>query len=183
MESKTEDIEYKRHIPTPDTKNGMYQEDWFGNFRIVVGEEKSCWQDIYDGVASLNIGGELFIGVSPHWGNILPSRCVLKIQKADENGDTDFYKFKIVDLCQDIVLNNIEIADILKEKVYEEDYTFFVKTTKIDEFVKIKIIEISLLGGDKPDRILSEEEVKDFLIDIFDSFDYDVINTKENKIN
>ena len=101
-----------------------------------------------------------------------------RFQKADESGDTDFYKFKIVDLRQDIVLNNIEIANFLKEKVYEEDYKFFVKTTKIDGFIKIKIIEISLIYSGNPDRILSEEEVTDFLIDIFDLFDYDVIDIK-----
>ena len=82
MEQKTENIGFRRHVPTTETKNDMYQEDWFGNFRIVVGDKKSCWEDIYDGIASLNVDGELFIGVSPHWGNILPSRCVLKISKS-----------------------------------------------------------------------------------------------------
>lgn len=185
MGSKTEEEEheYERHVPTPETKNCMYQEDWFGNFRILVGEEESDWQDIHDGIASLKIGGDLFVGVSSYWGNILPSRCVLKVQKADESGETDFYKFKIVDLCQDIVLDNIEIADLLREQTFEEDYAFFVKTTKIDGFVKIKIIQIAQFGSEESDKILNEEDVTDFLIDVFDSYDYDVFDIKENKIN
>lgn len=183
MESKTEDEMQGRHVPTPETKDGMYQEDRFGNFRIVVREEESKWIDRWNGVASLTIDGELFIGVSPHLGDVLPSKCVLKVQKADENGDTNFYKFKIADLCQDIVLDSGQVADILREHVYEEDYTFFVKDTKRDGFVKIKIIQIAPFGSEEPDTVLKEEEVTDFLIDVFDSSDYDVIDIKENKIN
>lgn len=188
MELKTEDVKYEeiehgRHVPTAETKNSMYQEDLFGNFRIIVGEEESSWQDTYDGIASLKIDGDLFIGVSQYWGNVLPSRCVLKVKTVDENGDTDFYKFKVVNLCQDIVLDNIEVADLLIEKTYTEDHTIFVKTTKRNGFVKIKIIQIAPFGSDEPDKILNEEEVTDFIIDTFNSCDYDVIDIKENKIN
>lgn len=181
MESKTEDIMCGRYVPTPETKDGMYQEDKFGNFRIVVREEESKWVD--SGIASLVIDGELFIGVSSHLGDSLPSKCVLKVQKADENGDTNFYKFKVADLCQDIILDCGQVADILRENMYEEDYAFFVKDTKRNGFVKIKIIQIFPFGSEEPDIVLNEVEVTDFLIDSFDSCDYDVIDIKENKIN
>ena len=173
------------YIPTPETKSNAYQEDKFGNFRIVVREEESDWIDTYDGIASLKIDGELFIGVSPYWGDILPSGCVLKIQKADEDGDTDFYSFKISDLYQDIVLDSTKIEDLLRESgsYVEGDYNFSVKHSKREGFVKIRIIEFAVPGREGQDKTLNEEEVKDFLIDTFDPCNYDVIDIQENKIN
>jgi len=189
MESKTEDKkfehEYGIHVPKPGTKDDAYQEDCFGNFRIMVRGEDSNWVEKPDGIASLKIDGDLFIGVSPHWENILPSKCVLKVQKADENGDTDFYEFIIVNLCQDFILDSIMVEDLLREnELYVEgDYSFNVKPSKREGFVKIKIVELAALGRYESDKTLNEEEVTDFLIDTFDSCSYDVIDTRENKIN
>lgn len=49
----------------------------------------------------LDIDGERYIGVSPFHSNELPVRCVLRVEEVDEDGDANFYKFKIVDLIAD----------------------------------------------------------------------------------
>lgn len=168
-----------RYIPMQECICEGFQTDRFGNFRTVVGDERSKWVS-YQQVATLNIEDDIYIGVSKFFEGSIPTEYVLKVKKVDIDGDTDFHMFKVADLDQDLVLDSGQIEDLLREnETYSEDYIFYVGPTTEMGFLKIKITEIDPAGSFKPDKLLNVSEVTDFVIDAFSSSEYDIFDTKK----
>ncbi len=168
----------KRHVPVFTSGDGTYQEDEFGNFRIIVKGQKSDWEDLYDGIAHINVDGELYIGVSSFWGDTMPSNCALKVQRVDEEGEEGFYKFRFTDRIIDEIIGQRNLEDILREPMTEnQDYGFVVKETNIKDFIKVKITDLST------GKFLSREDVDKYLYNAFSSVEFDVIDEKGKKIN
>lgn len=168
-------------VPTQETENEPFQVDKYRNFRIVVKGRIGYWTSS-DKIASIVVDGVTYIGVSDRFKDILPVGRILKIEEVDEDGETGFYQFKIAGIVEDRILDEDDVLDILRDPMYDEDYNITVKAARRKDFVKIRIVEFAPLGI-KPDIVLGEEEVIDFLIDAFDPFETDVYNTKGDIIN
>lgn len=168
----------KRHVPAFTSEDGTYQEDEFRNFRIIVKGVESDWKDLYDGIAHLEVDGELYIGVSSFWGNTIPSRCALKVQKVDEEGEEGFYKYRFTDRIIDEIIGPKDLEDILRDPIAEnQDYGFIAKDTKIKDFIKLRITDLST------GKSLNREEVNEYIYEAFSSIEFDVIDEKGKKIN
>ena len=169
------------YSPTPETKNKAFQEDSHGNFRITVKEEFSEWKGHHE-IAILKVEGQTYIGVADSYDGDLPKECVLRLEIVDEEGDSNFYKFKIIDLVEDKVLYAEDVEEIILESLFEGDeYAFNIKQSKIKDFVKIAITEF----GDDPlqSYIMTKEDVEEFLKKALPDEDYDIINEDGEKIN
>lgn len=184
MVAKTNDHDQTRlgeYVPTPDTTNKSFQEDSHGNFRIFVEGKFSQWQK-YNEIAFLKVEDRAYIGVTDFYRDYLPKRCALKVEVVDEDGETNFYKFKIIDLMADTVLDKDDVEDLLREPSFaEEDYTFNIKESKLKDFVKIAITdfrELPLMG-----RIMTKEDVEEYLKDTLLSEEFEVVNEDGEKIN
>ena len=158
--------------------------DDYGNFRIAInsskGQIESDWVT-YEEIATINIGNGLFIGVSDHYNGRLPTERLLRVEEIDEDGESNFYKFKIADLVEDRVLCPKEIDEILRDPPFDvEEYGFVVVSSSRKDFVKVKIIQFG--NTDEQDRCLSKEEVVDYIIDTFPAVDFDVYNEENNII-
>ena len=55
-----------------------FEMDHLGNFIIEVDGHKSNPAG-YNGIASVNVAGKTYIGVSDYYGGILPTECVVEI--------------------------------------------------------------------------------------------------------
>lgn len=167
METKKVDDENIKgyHVPSPETENKPFQEDVCRNFRIVVKGKASDWVDCYDEIATLDIDGVKYIGVSP-FHNELPVRCVLKIEEVDEDGESGFIKVKISTIEGDI-LGEDDIKDLLGEILDPQDYTYVVHnaSTDVRGIVKIKISQINYRGLEEIVSLdtLEPIDVKDLL--------------------
>lgn len=171
--------------PTPETTDRPFQVDKYGHHRIMVRGKSSEWYKHYQ-FATLKVDDQIYIGVPRIHSGDLPKECVLRVEKVDEDGESNFYQFKIIDIEQSPatrVLERHEIFDIIYDPVYGDDYNVVVKESKCKDFVKIRIIEIAPFGSKEPDKILDEEAVKDFIIDAFDPYQVDIYNTEEELIN
>lgn len=171
--------------PTPETADRPFQVDKYGHYRITVKGKSSEWYNHYQ-LATLKVDDQIYIGVSSSHDGDLPKECVLKVEKVDEDGEANFYQFKIVDIelsPATRVLDRYDVFDIIYDPVYGDDYNVIVKESKRKNFVKIMIIEIAPFGSKEPDKILDEKAVKDFIIDAFDLYQVDIYNTEEELIN
>ena len=161
------------YSPIPETKNKAFQEDSHGNFRITVNGKFSEWKR-HNEIAILNMEGQTYIGVTDFYNGDLPKGCALRVEVVDEEGDANFYKFKIIDLVEDVVLDSDDVEDILLEPLFEGDeYAFNVKQSKMKDFVKIMIIEFDM----------TKEDVEEYLRNALPAEDYDIINEDGEKIN
>ena len=169
------------YVPTPETANKSFQEDSHGNFRIFVEGKLSEWKK-YNQIAFLKVEDRAYIGVADFYRDYLPKRCALKVEVVDEDGEANFYKFKIIDLIADAVLDKDDIEDLLREPSFaEEEYAFNIKESKLKDYVKIAITEFrefSLM-----ENIMTKEEVEDYLKDTLPSEEFEVINEYGEKIN
>lgn len=129
--------ELKRFVPTLETEGKDFQMDDFGNFRIVVDTNKgkimSDWA-LYQGITTIDTGTGLYIAVTDYFKGYLPTECVLKVTKLDEEekvekaGDDGFVKIKIVDkLTDDKILNKKEIEDMLNTVLKECEFDLKVE--------------------------------------------------------
>jgi hypothetical protein len=73
----------RRWIPCKETENKGFQMDDYGNMRIVVDGKEGNWST-YQSIASLEIDGQHYIGVSQFYAGCLPHECVLKVEKVSE---------------------------------------------------------------------------------------------------
>lgn len=182
MEEKNNDqIKLGEYIPTFETKDKAFQEDAQRNFRIVVEGKSSEWKRRGD-IAILNVHGRMYIGVSDLYHEDLPKKCALKVDVVDEDGDTDFYKFKIIDLIAETILGRDDVEDILRDPLFAEDeYRFDVRDSKLKGFIKIMISE----RGDPSLswRVNSKKEVEDYLNNVFVPEEFEVINEDGEQIN
>ena len=182
MVTKTVDqMKLGEYIPTQDTENRSFQEDPHGNIRILVEGETSEWKNP-DEIAILKAHSRTYIGVTDSYQGDLPKRCALKVEVVDEDGDMDFYKFKIIDLIEDTVLDRDDVEDLLQEPLFEEEeYTFNIKESKLEGFVKIAMTVCghpSLSG-----RIMTKEEIEEYLRNTLLPEEFEVINEDGEKIN
>lgn len=168
-------------VPTPETQNKSFQEDSHGNFRIFVEGKLSEWKK-YSQIAFLKVEDRAYIGVTDFYRDYLPKRCALKVEVVDEEGEANFYKFKIIDLIADAVLNRDDIEDLLQDPLLVDgEYTFNVKESKLKDFVKIAITEFIDLPLKK--HIMTKEEVKEYLKNTLLSEEFDIFNEDGEKIN
>lgn len=182
MVTKTNDqMRLGEYVPTPETTNKSFQEDSHGNFRIFVEGKLSQWQK-YNEIAFLKVEDRTYIGVTDFYRDYLPKRCALKVEVVDEDGEDNFYKFKIIDLIADTVLDKDDVEDLLQDPlIVDGEYAFNIKESKLKDFVKIAITELreSPLG----EHPMTKEEVEEYLKDILLSEEFDVINEDGEKIN
>lgn len=169
-------------VPTSETEKEPFQVDKYGNFRIVVKGRTSSWTRS-DKIASIIVDDETYIGATDRLKEILPTMSVLKVEKVDEDGETDFYRFKIVDLIEDRILDEDDVLDHLREPMSDVDFNIIVNTTMCKDFVKIKIIEYAPFGSKEENKVLNEEEVRKFIIDAFSAEEFDVYDRKEDVVN
>lgn len=170
------------HEPTPETADRPFQVDKYGNYRITVKGKSSEWHKHYQ-LAALKVDDQIYIGVSRSHDGDLPKECVLRVDKVDEDGESNFYQFKIVDIEENKILDRYDVFDIIYDPVYGDDYNVVVKESKRKDFVKIRIAEIAPFGSKEPDKILNDEDVKDFIIDAFDLHQVDIYNTEGELVN
>lgn len=173
--------EFRRFVPTSECMEEAFQMDAFGNFRICVKGKESEWVG-YERIAILDIDGEKFIGVSAYFEGYLPTECILRVEAVDEEGESNFFKCKIVDTEEDIILDSDDVEEILRDPTFDdEDYIYIVKKSSQKDFVKIKIISYddSISGG----KCLTSEEIIDVLIDAFAEGKYDIYDRNGNIIN
>ena len=178
---KNSQMRLGEYVPTFESKDKAFQEDAHGNFRIMIKGGFSEWKR-YNEIAILKIGDQIYMGVTDFYHGDLPKGLALRVEVVDEEGDANFYKFKIKDLVEDNILESDEIEDILFESLFEGgEYTFNIKRSKTKDFIKISIIEHNdyLLH----DHIMTKEEVEDYLRKALPSEDYDVITEDGEKIN
>lgn len=111
----------------------------------------------------------------------LPKRRALKVEVVDEDGEANFYKFKIIDLIADTVLDKDDVEDLLRESSFaEEDYAFNIKESKLKDFVKIAITDFREFPRG---NIMTKEDVEEYLKNTLLSEEFDVINEDGEKIN
>lgn len=169
------------HVPTTETINRSFQEDSHGNFRIVVEGKSSEWEK-YNEIAFLKVEDRTYIGVTDFYRDYLPKRCALKVEVVDEDGETNFYKFKIIDLVEDSLLDRDDVEDLLQDSSFvEEEYVFNIKESKLKDFVKIAITEFR--NFPLQEHIMTKEEVEEYLKGTLPSEDFDIINEDGKKIN
>lgn len=172
-------------VPTPDTANKSFQEDSHGNFRIFVEGKLSEWER-YNQIAFLKVEDRAYIGATDFYRDYLPKRCAMKVEVVDEDGEANFYKFKIIDLIAGEVLCADDIEDILKDPVFcEGEYAFDIKESKLKDFVKIRITEFGNFPMERLSRdyMMTKEDVEEYLKGILLSEEFDVINEDGDKIN
>jgi len=168
------------YVPTPETENKSFQEDSHGNFRIFVEGKLSQWER-YDQIAFLKVEDRVYIGVTDFYRDYLPKGCALKVEIVDEDGEANFYKFKIIDLVADTILDKDDIEDILRDPSFAEEYAFNIKESKLKDFVKIEITEFREFP--LREYMMTKEDVEEYLKDTLPSEDFDVINEDGEKIN
>jgi hypothetical protein len=120
--------------------------------------------------------------VTDFYRDYLPKRCALKVDVVDEDGQTNLYKFKIIDLIADTVLDRDDVEDLLQDPLLVDgEYAFNIKESKLKDFVKIAITEFR----DFPlrEHIMTKEEVEEYLKGTLLSEEFDVINADGEKIN
>lgn len=181
VEKDTDQMMLGEYVPTQETKDKAFQEDAHRNFRIAVEGGLSEWKKNNE-IAILKVHDRTYIGVSDFYHGDLPKGCVLKVEIVDEDGESDFYKFKIIDLIADTVLDVDDIEEILRDPLYSEDeYTFIIKESKLKGFVKIAMTEC----GDPclSERIMTKGDVEEYLKKAFLPEEFDVINEEGEKIN
>lgn len=184
--SEKENRKLGYHTPTSESVNKPFQEDAHGNFRIVVKGQESEWVDVYDGIATLTIDRAIYIGVSPYHSNNLPVRRALRVEEVDEDGEANFYKFKIIDLVDGELLDPEEIEGILRDPAYtDEDYIFTIKESKMEGYVKMKITEKTLELGiySLKDYIMTKKEVEEYLRNNLPFEEFDILDEEGIKIN
>lgn len=177
--------ELKKFLPIPECVDESFQMDDYGNFRIAVNSAKgkiySNWT-VYEGIAAVNVGTDSFIGVSNYHEGYLPTERILRVEEVDEDGESNFYKFKIADLKADKIMGPGEIDEILRDPPFDvEEYGFIVKSVSQKDFVKIRIVQFG--NTDDQDRSLSKEEVIDYIVDTFSAEDFDVYDENNNLVN
>ena len=167
------------HVATPETANKSFQEDSHGNFRIFVEGKSSEWKK-YNEIAFLKVDDRAYIGVTEYFRDYLPKRCVLRVEVVDEDGEANFYKFKIIDLIADTVLDREDVEDLLRDPLStdEVEYTFNIKESKLKDYVKIAIIEFR----DFREYIMTKGDVEEYLKNELRE-EFDVINEDGEKIN
>lgn len=178
---KDQKAEFKRFVPTPECAKKAFQMDDFGNFRIVVKGKEGDWVG-YERVAMLDVDGEKFIGVSKYFDGYLPTECVMKVEVVDEDGEPNFFKFKVVNTVEDRILDHEEVDEILRDPPFDdEDYIYTVKESSQKDFVKIKMMQYGNCVNEG--KYLTKEEIIDIIIDIFSTDEYDVYDEDGNIIN
>ena len=175
----------KEFEPTKEYKDRPFQMDGCGNFRIVInsakGKIESRWV-AYQEIAVVDVGTGLFIGVSDYYKGSLPTERLLKVEEVDEDGEPNFYKFKVADIVADKIMNPKEIEEILINPPFDvEEYGFVIKPASQKDFVKIRITQFG--NYNEQDSFLSKEEVIKYIIDTFSAEDFDVYDDDNNVIN
>jgi len=177
--------ELKKFVPIPECEDKPFQMDDYGNFRIAINSAKgkiySSWT-MYEGIAVVNVGTGLFIGVSNYYEGYLPTERLLRVEEVDEDGESNFFKCKVADLVADKVMGPQEIEEILRDPPFDvEEYGFNVKPASQKDFVKIRITQFG--NVDEQDRFLSKEEIIDYIIDTFPAGEFDIFDENDNLIN
>ena len=184
MEENAEKV-LKEFVPVDEYKDKPFQMDGCGNFRIIInsarGKIESGWV-AYQEIAVINTGTDLFIGVSDYYKGSLPTERVLKVEEVDEDGEPNFYKFKIADLVADKIMTPKETEEILINPPFDvEEYGFVVKPASQKDFVKIRITQFG--NYNDQDSFLSKEEVIKYIIDTFSAEDFDVYDEDNFLVN
>lgn len=168
------------YVPTPETENKSFQEDSHGNFRIFVEGKLSEWQR-YNQLAFLKVGDQTYIGVTDFYRDYLPKRCAMKVEVVDEDGEANFYKFKIIDIIADTILDKDDVEDLLQDPIIVDgEYIFNIKESKLKDFVKIAITELEFPFQE---HVMTKKDVEDYLKNTLLSEEFDVINEDGEKIN
>lgn len=181
MVTKTDDqMKLGEYVPTPETMDKSFQEDSYGNFRIFVEGKLSQWRK-YNEIAFLKVEDRTYIGVTDFYRDFLPKGCALRVEVVDEDGDANFYKFKITDLIADAVLDKDDIEDILQDPILVDgEYIFNIKESKLKDFVKIAITELEFPFQE---HIMTKEDVEQYLKNALLPEEFEVINEDGEKIN
>lgn len=181
MESNELTLRPEEHVATPETIGKPFQKDRYGNYRIVVKGHASEWCKRYQ-LATLKVDGEIYIGVSDIHDGHVPKECVAKIEVVDEDGEPNFYRFKIIDLAQNRALDLYDVYDTLGESPFDtEEYEFFVKGVSQEDFIKVRITQFG--NYQESARLLTKEEVVDYIINTFSTGEFEVYDEDNNKIN
>ena len=174
-------------VPTPETEGKPFQVDKYGNHRIVMKGKESEWYKPKE-LATLEVVNkngivDVFIAATDYvHSGFLPTGCVLKTVLVDEDGDSDYYKFKFVDLVTDEVLDVDEVSSALSACTREQDYDVSVKASGIVDFVKIKVTALDI-GREDLARVLDRDGVVDYLMSVPDPYEFDIYNEQQEVIN
>lgn len=180
-----------KNVPIPECVGKPFQYDYEGNFRIVVKGHESCWTSPYE-VATLIIEGEwvgndevrnkeIYIGVSGVYTGDLPKECPLLITVVDGDGDANFVQVKVVDLDTGETLDEDEVEEQLYDSAQAGDLGVTVKASSIKDYVKVGIIEYGNSVGEE--HTMLKEDVESYLIKVFCSDEFDLLDVDGNKIN
>jgi len=174
-------------MPVPETEGKPFQIDKYGNHRIVMKGKEGVWHKINE-MSTLEVDNkngtkDVFFAVTKLHTGPLPTECVLKAVVVDEDGDSDFYQFKIVDLVKNEILDADDVLNILQESTFEKDYLVNVKDSKRDDFVKIKVSEINILDYEGLNKVLDRDGVLDYLMRTLDKHEFDIYDHDHFLIN
>lgn len=174
-------------VPVPETEGKPFQIDKYGNHRIVMKGKEGIWHKIHE-LSTLEVDNkngtkDVFFAVTELHTGSLPTECVLKAIVVDEDGDSDFHQFKIVNLFCDEILRADSLLNILRESTLEQYYHINVKASKRDDFVKIKVVELNILGFEDFDKVLDRDGVSDYLVKTLDRHKFDIYDHDHLLIN
>jgi hypothetical protein len=174
-------------MPIPETEGKPFQVDRYGNHRIVMKGKESIWFKKYE-LATLKVNNkdgstDRFFAITDMYYGVLPTMCVLKAVVVDEDGDSDYFQFKIVDLMKNEILEDCGVFNALQASTFEQDYCISVKMSKRDDFIKIKVVEHNSLGCSNLDKVLDKDGVTNYLVDALDRHEFDIYDSDHVLIN
>lgn len=170
-------------MPVQETEGKPFQVGKYGNHRIVMKGKEGVWHKINE-ISTLEVDNkngtkDIFFAVTKLHTGPFPTEF-LKAVVVDEDGDSDFYQFKIVDLVKNEILDADSVFNILQESTCEQDYFISVKDSKHEDFVKIKVIEFSCTDLDK---VLDRDSMVDYLVRTLDRHEFDIYDHDHVLIN
>ncbi len=177
-------------VPTEETEGKPFQADKYGNHRIVIKGKESRWHEKHE-IATLNIDNkngtaDIFFAVTDDHSGVLPIGRVLKVVTVDEEGDSDYHQFKIVDLVEDKILGVDKTLNVLLESMLGrgcDDYDIDVKPSKCNNFVKIRVVKINTVDCKNLNRVLDRDGIIDYLVHNLDRYEFDIYDTDYVLIN
>lgn len=174
-------------VPIKDTEGKPFQVDKYGNHRIVVMGNESRWHKIYEfatlKVENKNGTTDVFFAATKFHNGYLPTECILKAVVVDEDGDSGYYRFKIVDRSNDEILEADDVYYILQTSTFEEDHGVSVKVSKNADFVKIKVVKFGDIGNRDTDIVLDRYGVTDYLVGTLNRHDFDIYDPVFGLVN
>jgi len=173
-------------VPVPETEGKPFQVDKYGNHRIVMNGKEGVWHKPYE-LSTLEVDNkngttDVFFAVTGLYTESLPTESVLNVTIVDEDGDSDFYQFKILDIVNDKSLDADGVFDVLQESTFIQGYDFRVKESKHADFVKIKVVKLGV-GCRSVDKVLDIYGVIDYLVNTLDRYEFDIYDTDHRLIN